>query len=530
MVAILHYRLGQEDETIGILQQILKEDPSNLNVLQDLADVNRRSHRNDDTAAVECERLVKSELDRLGSKQDEAQLEEDVKVKLARCLAGQGFAWGLDIHSATKDTNKLDNSVRLYERALTIAGNTIDVKEREDWLYYLALGQIRQNNIRKIWDDRLLYLKILDKVVECLVPNLHCEDIKRRSAAWCQLGNVFLQRPRNATRIPKKIADSDLKTYWYQPEKCFLYAVEIDNQNYNALNRLAHLYSNKGKEEEALELLDKSLAINMGISNTYALHSRAQIHRMLFNKQLQRKTQKGGPLPDRRHLFEAKKDLLLCIQYNPYVLDMIHLAEIYHRLAWNEESSCYDATGLKEALEWCTKAEKYQDGAVRPDLYQRRGLILIDLEDIDGAIKCFLQAMDLEHQGTSYNKNFVFMFNAMLKRYHDCEAKPEYMLQELVHCLDHAQKKYSTIKINSFVTKYPEEMIRVAELLLSQSKSNGHVDIARMIVKSFRQKQASAGEYEKRLSIMEQKMQDTDLITTSLPISEVTIGNSQNTS
>ncbi|XP_072044062.1 tetratricopeptide repeat protein 22-like [Amphiura filiformis] len=496
MIAVLHYRLDEVHEATDILEKTLKEDPHNLNVLQDLIDIYQRDFRNEDK--VECERRLKLVMDKI----DTEEISETVHI-FARCIAGKGFAWGFDIHPDSRETSRLDASIALYEQAVSVSGDKVDVKEKQDWLYYLALGYIRQNNIKRVSKDRVLYLKVFDKVLKCLTPNIESDDQQRRSASWCLLGSLFAQKPYNATGIPETIKNTELKAFWFHPEKCYLRALEIESRNWDAHNQLAHLYYKQGKEEEGLELLDKSLKINHGTSNSYALHIRAQIHLHVFNRQLQRKLQKKGPPPDRKHLHEAKTDLILCIQYNPYVLDMVHLSEIHHKLAWNEELSSYENKGLNEALRWCTKAENCQDGATRPDVHQRRALILQDLGDIDDAIKCFMQAMDCEQ--SSGNRNFVFMVKAMLKRYHNTEIKPKYMLHELAYWVVQGVKKYSNCKLGSFVTGYPEEMLDVGELMFESGKQR-QIEVVRRVVKAFKDKKVAVD--SARLNVLDQDTTD----------------------
>ncbi|XP_072042999.1 tetratricopeptide repeat protein 22-like [Amphiura filiformis] len=305
MIAVLHYRLDEVHEATDILEKTLKEDPHNLNVLQDLIDIYQRDFRNEDK--VECERRLKLVMDKI----DTEEISETVRI-FARCIAGKGFAWGFDIHPDSRETSRLDASIALYEQAVSVSGDKIDVKEKQDWLYYLALGYIRQNNIKRVSKDRVLYLKVFDKVLNCLTPNIESDDQQRRSASWCLLGSLFAQKPYNATGIPETIKNTELKAFWFHPEKCYLRALEIESRNWDAHNQLAHLYYKQGKEEEGLELLDKSLKINHGTSNSYALHIRAQIHLHVFNRQLQRKLQKKGHL--RSQLEVGQYALKGCIQ------------------------------------------------------------------------------------------------------------------------------------------------------------------------------------------------------------------------
>ncbi|XP_072043626.1 uncharacterized protein [Amphiura filiformis] len=485
MIAALHYRLQEEDEATEVLEEARKNDPSNLNVLHDLAFIYDKDYRKDD--ALECEKMLKSQIDQIQSVEGQ--------LVYARCLAGKGLAWAFDLHPETKGTTRLDNSITFYNQALNIAGGEIDAKEKEDWTYYLAMGYVLQNNIGKIKEDDKdgnRYKANLEKVMGSLESNLKSDDAQRKSDAWCLLGNVFSQKPKSLETIPPIVNTNDFRMYWRCPERCYQQSLEFNDKNCITLTQLARFHYDNNKFDEALQLLERSLKLKSGITNMWALHMRAQVLRIKFNKQERNQKSGGGSYPDQSLLENAKEDLLLCTEYNPYVLDMIHMAEVCHKLSWNQETSTVEKRKLKEALRWCTRAESCQDGAERPELHQQRALILQDLGDHENAVKCFMQAMDCENPGTKYNGNFIYMFNGMLARYHNTKEKPQHMLKELAYWLDGGMEKYKNtkIKVGIFVRSYPEELFSIAEVL-SHSTTKRRLNLSRKLVDAFRETKTS---------------------------------------
>ncbi|XP_072044063.1 uncharacterized protein [Amphiura filiformis] len=474
-IAILTFQLGDEFTATEILEELLEEDEHNTNALQDLAQIYNKYHRKDDSQR--CVEKLKKELDKIGNGDDG----DESRIGYARLLAGKALAWGFDLHPDTKGTHRLDTSIELYEKALKIAGDLIDVEEKNDWLYYLALDYTRLNNIKKMKEEES-YRNTFEKALQCIVPNNNSKDGQRKSGSWCLLGNLFSQRPQNfATTIPVIVNEFDLQRYWKNPELCFLKALEFNDRNVIARNRLAKLYYNDQKEKEALDQLNMSLQINSGPSNHDAYRCRARINRVKFNKQLRLKSQ-----PDKNLLRQAVDDLNMCIKSNPYVVDMIHLAEVHHKLSWKDGED-HESKGLFKALHWCTKAETCQDGALRPELHQRRALVLQDMGDHENALKCFMQAMDFENKGTKYNRNFLYMYSSMLKKFHTSKEKPNHLLQQLAYWFVEGMVKYenTNIKVSYFVKKYPQEMLKVIEVL-ANSEEMVQLKLAQNCLKAFR--------------------------------------------
>ncbi|XP_072044065.1 tetratricopeptide repeat protein 22-like [Amphiura filiformis] len=522
LITIFEFRLGYEDEAIQELEKLKEEDPCNLNVLQDLVTIFEKHVRKEDEA--DC--LAKIAAIRDGKYNDSSNdssndRSNDSRLAQARCLAGQGLAWGFDLHVETRSTNRLDKSIDLFTKAIEIAGDSISDDERDDWLHYLALDYVRANNLKRIKEVKEYYKENLVKALECIEPNVRSEDQYRRSEALCLLGTLFSQRPANYLELVSFV-QKDFKPYWYNPEKCFLASLAVNQSNFIALNQLArrYYYSDR-KELEALDCLNKSLQLNSGPSNHEAFRIRARIHRSKYNKQVRDKVehekhnpQVGKPNvndpseshqnPDKNFLRLAMDDLQMCIKYNPYVLDMINLAEVYRKLAWKSKNE-YDRHLLYRALSHCSMAEKCQDGAMRSDLHQCRALILQDLNDLDSAIQCFMQAIDCENPGTKYNRNFILLFYGLLRRYQNLADKPNHLLQQLAYWLEEGMHKYAQtgIKIGKFVTSYPEEMMSILEVL-SDGERKKQLCLAEQCLQAFKDSQVSSD--QAKLSTVDAKV------------------------
>ena len=510
LIAVFEFHLGEENEAIQQLENIQEDDSDNLNVLADLATVYSKHFRKDDEA--EC--LEKSKSIRENSSNES-------RLAIAKSLAGQGLAWGFDLHVETRSTDRLDRSIKLYKHALKIAGNLLGINEKDDWFHYLALDYVRRNNLKRIKEVKEYYEDSLVKALECIEPNIHSKDKIRQSAALCLLGTLFTQRPPNFADFASLVKE-DLKPYWKHPEKCFQESLKANNQNFIALNQLARrYYFTDKKEDKALKCLNDSLQIKKCVSNHHAFRTRALIHRNKYNKQVLEKgaaekhNQKEEDatkhlevtMPDKNLLRQAMDDLKMCMKYDPYVLDIIHLAEVCHKLARKGPHN-YDKKLLHQALSYCSVAEKCQDGAMRSDLHHQRALILQDLGDPNSAIQCFMQAMDCENPGTTNNRNFVFMFNGLLKRYHQAQVKPKHLLQQLVYWLEEGLIKYAhtNIKISKFVTDYTHEMMAILEVL-SDSKERKTLNLAIQCVKAFKDAQVDCD--KAKLASIDKKVSHT---------------------
>ncbi|XP_072043360.1 uncharacterized protein [Amphiura filiformis] len=516
IIAVFVYRLGEENDAIQELEKLTEEDPCNLNVLRDLVTIFEKHGRKEDEADF---------LAKIAAIRDK----DSSRLAHAQHIAGQGLAWSFDLHVETRSTNRLDKSIGLFTKALEIAGDSISDEEREDWLHHLARDYVRVNYLKRINKVEEYYKENLVKALECIEPNVRSGDLYRKSEALCLLGTLFSQRPAFANYLELvSFIQKDFKPYWYNPEKCFLASLEANQSNFIALNQLArrYYYSDR-KESEALDCLNKSLQLNSGLPNHEAFRIRASIRRSQYNKQVRDKIEheKHNPRvgkpnvndpfvehqnPDINFLGLAMDDLQKCIKYNPYDLDMINLAEVYRKLAWKGKHE-YDRHLLYRALSYCSMAEKYQDKAMRSDLHQCRALILQDLNDLDSAIRCFMQAIDCENPGTKYNRNFILLFYGLLRRYQNSADKPKHLLQQLAYWLEEGMHKYAHtgIKISKFVTSYPEEMMSILEVL-SGGERKKQVCLAEECLQAFKDTQscdkAKLSSIEAKLILSTQRM------------------------
>ena len=216
LLGILHFRLGKFDESLEFFDKILSdgEDPKNLNALANQKYICDKLYSIPESN--DCEKKISELLP------DDYQNEgEESRLRRARSLAEQAFAYSFDVFDESVTTERYRTSVKLYDEAFELAGDSLAQDEREDWM--TSKGMACHKIFNKVKWDKSLKEEAqtwLGKMANIFIQIVQeTDDNSLASEGWRQLGEIF-QQAKSRYFNPIQVPDS-LKKYLWTPGNCF---------------------------------------------------------------------------------------------------------------------------------------------------------------------------------------------------------------------------------------------------------------------------------------------------------------------
>ncbi|XP_038044194.1 tetratricopeptide repeat protein 22-like [Patiria miniata] len=354
LLGVLAFTEGDEEEALKYFKMALDEDPKNLNALANINHVKGRS-------SSEKENSVPDLSTRAG------------KIQQARCYAEQAYPYIQLYHGTVKDQQYewYNWAARLYKEAFTLAGSLVDRATRHEWLFSSGLASFKILEMMVIKRNEGCAKEALRGLAErfgAIVDSpsadnaIKCKALMHVAVAFEKASRLFV--------IPQEYIPKSLVKYIARPEKCLRKARDLspdDALTAKILVRLAQMRQRPdcgGSFEEAMELLNESIALDPSKFNFLAYSSRAS----LCIKQYRRTN-------ELRLLSKARRDLEFILPKHESPWDLEWLAEVYYHLA-KRTAGKQAKKYIRKALETCTRCKGCQDGKKRSGLHHVRGQIL----------------------------------------------------------------------------------------------------------------------------------------------------------
>ncbi len=190
LLGMLHFRLNKFDESLAFIDKILSEgeDPENLNALANRKYICDKLYRIPESR--NCAEKISGLLP--DNYQDEG---EESRLRRARSLAEQAFAYSFDVFEESVTTERYRISVKLYEEAFELAGDSLTQDEKEDWM--ISQGMACHKIFNEIKFDKSLHEETqiwLGEMVNIFIQIVEeTNDDSLTSESWRQLGEIFQQ-------------------------------------------------------------------------------------------------------------------------------------------------------------------------------------------------------------------------------------------------------------------------------------------------------------------------------------------------
>ncbi|XP_071802347.1 uncharacterized protein [Asterias amurensis] len=388
LLGILHFRLGKFDESLEFFDKILSdgEDPKNLNALANQKYICNKLYRIPESR--DCEKKISELLP------DDYQNEgEESRLRRARSLAEQAFAYSFDVFDESVTTERYRTSVKLYDEAFELAGDSLAQYEREDWM--TSKGMACHKIFNKVKWDKSLKEEAqtwLGKMANIFIQIVQeTDDNSLASEGWRQLGEIF-QQAKSHYFNPIQVPDS-LKKYLSTPGKCFKRALHYTPNDPRLLARFANFLKKIRNKEEALERVNQSIQLDASMFNYFAYSVRGQIFLQDYEKQKRMSANQFDKL-----LENAQNDFEKASKIHVTPVDLEHLAQVYYYLAidchGNEAGHNDGQRYHQKALTTCARAAACQDGEQRSLVHKIRGQSLCALGEHQQALRSFQRAIE----------------------------------------------------------------------------------------------------------------------------------------
>ncbi|XP_022111418.1 tetratricopeptide repeat protein 22-like [Acanthaster planci] len=347
LLGVLAFQQGQRDLARQHFDRILSEgeDPGNLNARANLDHVNTVVTSDNDLPDLET---------------------EDGKRRQARRYAEQGFAFMFELYDETVTHQRYRQARDLYVKAMELAGNLVDHKEKEDWHFGIGLANFKMFSI-----PATMSAEAMKAALDSAVKNFRAiltsaqADNAMKCDAWFELALTVNKALKSHILRPTITLEN------LTPQACLDNALQVSPDNFMEARIQArkayfcYQADPRNGFQEAIHLLERSIELDSSKINFHAYSTRANIYLEEYE---------SSNNVDLLHSAQADLEHILKEHVSPWDFEM--LAKVYLYLAKSttqeEESKAY----IQKALQNCTNSEKCQDGANRPSLQTLREQIL----------------------------------------------------------------------------------------------------------------------------------------------------------
>ncbi|XP_006025888.1 tetratricopeptide repeat protein 22 [Alligator sinensis] len=471
LLGVFSFHLEETESAKEIFLGITQEDPGNLNAWANLAYVYDRLSSEEEEA--ECTEKL-SHLMGLASK-DVSQ--GDARLRAARCLAEQGYAYAFDVGLVSDEDRieKLTSGILLYNKALTY-GQQIPLEEKRSWYFTMATLYIRRDGILMNQEnDEQKRLPAYNRTVGLLRQVIKSPSSHYRALAWCYLG-MLLEKKETFSTTPMGIHDCGYSGA--DPLDCFGKAIEIAEDNPATLNRLAKIFHFRGKQEMAMGICNMALNVVQDPElNWQAYCTRAKIHLKLYLQDLERAKLGLGGMPDRKHLTSAKEDLESVVQVCPCLKLYLDIGQVYYYMGVDAMQELFpvDENALNNALVFLAKAMEFDLGDVLPGIQLLRGKCLRLKNEESNAIKCFKRAIELDDVGSANTESFRCLMETLLMLFGQKQVNAEMLMQEVELWVKKAEEKYLKRCVQQELRlvwrNHMSEVIELAKAMVARGKT-----------------------------------------------------------
>uniref|UniRef100_A0A674IU15 Tetratricopeptide repeat domain 22 n=1 Tax=Terrapene triunguis TaxID=2587831 RepID=A0A674IU15_9SAUR len=457
LLGVFSFHLEEMEQAKEIFLSISQEDPDNLNTWANLAYVYDRLDSEQEEA--DCTKKL-AHLMGLGS-EDESQ--GDPRLRAARCLAEQGYAYVFDIGLVDEEDRmeKLTAGLMLYDKALSYGQQVME--------WYSLAAEIGGREEIRVSVRTPAFRK-------CLLMAL----------AWCYLG-MLLERKETFSTTPMGIHDCGYSGTG--PLDCFGKAIEIAKDNPPTLNRLAKIFHFLGKQEMAMGICNMALNLLQDPElNWQAYCTRAKIHIKLYLRDLERAKMGLGGMPDRKNLTSAKEDLESVVKVCPCLKTYLDIGQVYYYMGVDAMQELFpvDETALDNALEFFAKAMEFDLGDTLPEIQLLRGKCLRLKNEESNAIGCFKRAIELDDVGSTYTESFRCLMETLLILFSQKRVNAEMLMQEVELWVKKAEEKYPKQRVRQELRlvcrNHTTEVIELSKAMVTR----GNTELVKMLFETIK--------------------------------------------
>nr|XP_033771373.1 tetratricopeptide repeat protein 22 [Geotrypetes seraphini] len=471
LLGVFSFYLDRFDKAKEIFLNITQEDPSNLNAWANLAYVYDRLNKEQD--ASECAEKV-SLLMGLGAP---GVSDGDPRLRAARCLAEQGYAYIFDVGFVSEEDRmeKLTTGIRLYDKALVYGQKEIPVEEKRSWCFTMATLYIRLDGLlMSKGSDEQRRVPSFNRALVLLREAIRSSHSHYRALAWCYVG-MLLERKDTFSTTPMGIHDCGYSST--DPLVCFGTAIDTAKDDPLILNRLAKIFHFLGKQEMAIGTCNMALDVLQDPElNWQAYCTRAKIYTKIYIRDLERSKVGLGGLADRKHLISAKSDLEYILNVCPCLKTYLDMGQVSYYMGVDamQELFLVDESALNDALVFFAKAMEFDLGDTLPEIQLLRGKCLRIKNEEQNAVECFKQAIELDNVGSSYTESFRCLMETLLVLFNQKKITAELLIQEVELWVKKAEEKYSTERVQQELQlvcrNHTTEIVELSKAMISMGK------------------------------------------------------------
>lgn len=182
LLGLLEARIENYQQALGYFTQVLSEDPTNLNAIANCRSLANILHRFSESN--ECNEQLRLLL--------RSSVNLDYVRRNARCLAEQAYAYAFDIVDDGIGCERYIRSHQLYFKALELAGNYVNVEEKQDWELADAIVCRKIYSFKyKNAESEANYARYLETSLRHFYLVLQHGDVHMKSECWRHMGEIF---------------------------------------------------------------------------------------------------------------------------------------------------------------------------------------------------------------------------------------------------------------------------------------------------------------------------------------------------
>ncbi len=430
--------LGWYCEALCYLNQVLDEDPDNLNALTNLAWLYQSMKRDDwfkealcdntkildehpadQTALTNLNWLYEMQSDATARMKEIRKSLEDLQLVLnedgersrlmrARCLAEKGFAI---CHGALHENEQIfRDASEMYDKALEIAGDLVTTDESTDW--YLGMVRVKKVISSKTWRPDVDFESNFVADAQQVLDN---GDDVMKAEVWIKLASLFRNLNRKYEHEIDPTQDHPafppvcvrynriiLECYLSEcPElACYKKALEFRPNHAPTLALVAGIlkrtYYHTAEDFQhdqfsVFSLLNSSIRADDSVVNRQAFSTKAGALMDYY-----RSVRKTRRMNRYELLLEAIANYEKSLSMHTEPVDCRQMGDIWLYLAEDYDDGTLSnivrktkAECMEKALEYYTIATEIPYGSANPHAHWKRGECLFKMGDLEGAAECY---------------------------------------------------------------------------------------------------------------------------------------------
>ncbi|CAK8676229.1 tetratricopeptide repeat protein 22-like isoform X2 [Clavelina lepadiformis] len=474
LLGLLAFRMDKLNVAIAHFESALEEDCENINALQNLACTFAKLNRPN---LVE---LWTSKVQKILQRNEDPNSEGRCNCIIARSLAEHAYthAYDISLTNYEEKKRKLENSIKIYERALTLGGSSITRPERTKWYFSMATIFVRFDTLM-MWSEGSVKSRLpnYNRAMHLLKEVANSDRLYYKALAWAYLG-ILIERQSGFETTPMAIHDCGFTGT--DPLDYYSKSIKLAEKQLVTLNRLAKIFLLMGKHELAIGTINMSLEIKetYGQSSPASHHIRARINTTMYMMGLNSCKNGSAALPERVLLEKAKDDLTIVMETSPCLRVYADMGQVWYYMGVDafKESFIINETCINTALVYFSKALSCDMGDMLPELHFLRGKCLQVKGELSNALECFKRAIEVERKGSNNTQVFRFLMETLFHWYNQTgTAKQDSIISDVDAWIELALKKFDydvlVKEFRSLTHSYTHEVLELCKTTVKAGKT-----------------------------------------------------------